>query len=119
MPTHKNLIIIAVLVLTGCESNADRKALVEDCFFGQRECVADCRGYQGCVTACAAGSQACWININEESPREWQPADAFYDGCTDACSDEEFCRAACSHAQSVIAYASKRRLRKYGTTTVE
>ena len=107
--------LILILLLAGCfPFPGDREALKESCSVAETTSKAKCRGY--CDSACNNGAEACLINIGEDKPTDWQPADAFYDGCSDSCSDD-LCSSACYAGQSVAASNSAERLRKYGTRT--
>ena len=82
---------------------------------GANACKGRCWG-DDCTSACNAGLGDCLENIDEFPPREWEPADAFYDGCGYACNDDT-CSNACYTGQNVIATDSGPRLRKYGIMT--
>ncbi len=115
------LILPLLLMLQGCGGlpfpvPGDRQALLNSCGIGQDACESRCKDNSGCVRACQAGFNGCETNIEEDRPTEWEPADAFYDGCTDVC-DYDNCHSACSAGQSAIANDTADRLRKYGVTT--
>lgn len=112
-------IIFTVCLISACDGlpfpwPGDREALRNSCGLALRACNEQCREIDDCITACNEGFDACVINIEEDPPRDWQPADAFYDGCTDSCNDD-LCSAACTAGQKTAAVNSADRLRKYGT----
>ena len=112
--------ITAACSTIGCDgmpfaSPGDKEALRNSCYIGVNTCKKRCRA-DDCVSACNAGLGDCIENIDEYPPKEWEPADAFHDGCTDACSDDE-CSNACYSGQNAIATDSGPRLRKYGVIT--
>ena len=112
--------MIFLFLMAGCSLPfpwpGDKDALKSNCYEGRSECQMSCREYDVCVTACESGVHACLSNIDEDAPMDWQPADAFYDGCSDSCS-ADVCSTACSRAQNVVAASSSQRLKKYGIIT--
>lgn len=108
-------ILILISFIVGClPFPGDREALKESCAVAETACKEKCRGY--CDSACNNGTEACLINIEEDKPTNWQPADAFYDGCSYSCNDNS-CSNSCYAGQSAAAAHSAERLRKYGTRT--
>ena len=111
--------LIVVTLATGCDLRfpwpGDREALKGSCTVARNACVTECRGNYRCRAACEAGLRDCAVHLDQEGPRDWQPPDAFYDGCKDSCGDG--CEAACSAGQSAAACDSRDRLKKYGTIT--
>jgi hypothetical protein len=98
----------------------DRAALRNSCTAALSTCEKRCDSgeftgtlVERCRQACAYGYDACVANVEHELPRDWQPADAFYDGCNIECGRP--CSVACAAGRKVAAIKSADRLRKYGT----
>jgi hypothetical protein len=131
-------IVVAVFCLgaTACSIGfpwpGDREVLTLTCGVAKRACSDSCerglrkyiaarrptaavrQGYDICVAACVSGESDCIEHLKTERPKDWQPADAFYDACKDSCDS---CENPCSAGQSASACATGDRLAKYGTTT--
>jgi len=116
-PYHWTVLALLAFALCcvglACSWPGDREALKRSCSVAWDACVARCKGNYRCTAACNGGLHDCTVHVDQERPRDWQPADAFYDGCKDACPDG--CEGACSAGQSAAACDSGDRLRKYGT----
>ena len=110
------LSIVALLLACGgartTPARGDREALQKTCATAREVCNAKCGGDLECSPACSGGFSSCSDNIRGDDPREWQPSDAFYDGCLDECSE---CEEACAAAQLSAARGSAAILQKYGT----
>lgn len=120
--TQRWFFLLILFVLSGCDGlpfpwPGDVQALKSSCEHGMYSCRTVCEGYDDCYSACNYGFGACVVNIDESPTTEWEPADAFYDGCKDSCS-EDICSSACTAGQYAIAADSGDRIRKYGIITV-
>lgn len=120
-PVWRCILIFSISIIIGCDGLSfpwpgDKQALKDSCRLALKTCRMRCKGNYDCTSACDAGSRACIIHIDEEQPHDWQPADAFYDGCVHRCRHEP-CSSACSAGQTTAAADLTARLRKYGTIT--
>ena len=116
------ILAVASFIISGCDGlpfpmPGDKDALKNSCYLAQNACQKRCVDIEICLSACNDGESACVYNIDADKTTEWQPADAFYDGCRDKCS-EDFCSSACSDGQAAAAVDSADRLRKYGIRTL-
>lgn len=117
----RNFLVLISVSLIGCGGipfpwPGDKGALKESCQSAQVVCENTCRDDDNCFHACRGGFNGCLENIYDDKPRDWQPADSFYDGCTDVC-EYGLCRSGCVAGQNEAAAKSATRLRKYGVIT--
>jgi len=115
----KNLLLLGIFVfiIGGCSGwPGDKEALKESCESAYRACQDRCGGNGECSRACTGGYNGCIENIEEDKASDWQPADAFYDGCTDVCSEYP-CNIGCAVGQDRAAKETAAILKKYGTVT--
>ena len=116
------VLVTSSFIISGCDGlpfpwPGDKYALKNSCYLARNACQKRCMDIEVCLSACNDGESACVYNIEADKTTEWQPADAFYDGCRDRCS-EDYCSSACSDGQAAAASDSAGRLRKYGIRTL-
>ncbi len=110
---------LIVFLVNGCgfPFPGDKEKIRDSCIMAQTACENTCQSEDGCRSACAGGFNGCIDNVNTDSPKDWQPADAFYDGCKDNCGND-FCENACVGGQNEAARQSAKILKKYGVMTL-